>query len=100
MQDITSCPVHTRVCTQEDVGHELEHMLVHLHVCAEGRAGRNLKIKRGREQKPSRIAGFLAINDRFPLGTVPRRAVLKIDAGLGSVIDIDLPRPEHMSTPT
>lgn len=81
-------------------------MLVSLHVCVERRAGRSLEKKkinmceRGREEKPSRIAGFLAINGQFPLGLFPEeQIVLKIDAGLGSITDIALPGAVHTSIP-
>lgn len=42
-QGIIHCSVRSGVCVQEDMGHELEHMLVGLHMCVERRAGRNLE---------------------------------------------------------
>lgn len=45
------------------------------HVCwEESRQESGKTCKCGRKQKPSRIAGFLAIGDQFSSGTVPRRA--------------------------
>lgn len=46
-----------------------------------------------RAESPAGIAGFLAINDQRPSGTIPNSTiVLQIDAGLGLVTDIARPR--------
>ena len=40
-------------------------------------------------ESPAGIAGFLAINDQRPSGTIPNSTIiLQIDAGLGLVTDI------------
>lgn len=65
-----------------------------------GRGGGGTCANSGREEKPSRIAGFLAINGQFPLGLFPEeQIVLKIDAGLGCITDTALPGAVHTSLP-